>query len=170
MSAEVRNTPVDPAEFPNSTQRGIPGQDPARLSARRAKAVTLRIAGMTYVQIAVECDYSDPAVARRAVVQALESVMVEQVEHYRALEASRYDRLTAAVWPQALRGDTKSVMTALAISARRCKLLGLDAPVVLEIHDGIDTELKALAAELATDGTFIVTDLLPEPDLPEPGA
>jgi hypothetical protein len=44
------------------------------------------------------------------------------------LELMRLERLHAAVWPQAIRGDVNAVDRVLRIMERRARLLGLDAP------------------------------------------
>lgn len=51
----------------------------------------------------------------------------------RDLELHRLDTMLASVWSSVCRGDTQSVTTALRISERRARLLGLDAATKAEV-------------------------------------
>jgi hypothetical protein len=53
-------------------------------------------------------------------------MVAEPLEQVRRLELLRLGRLFAAVWGGAMAGDIAAVDRALAISARRSRLLGLD--------------------------------------------
>ena len=56
----------------------------------------------------------------------------------RELEVQRLDAMLYAVWGNVLQGDVGAVNTALKISERRSRLLGLDAPHTLEARARID--------------------------------
>jgi hypothetical protein len=53
----------------------------------------------------------------------------EIAEHARAMELARLDVMLHAVWEKIEGGDVRAIDTALRVSERRAKLLGLDAPV-----------------------------------------
>ena len=56
----------------------------------------------------------------------------------RELEVQRLDAMLGAVWDNVLQGDAGAVSTALKISERRSRLLGLDAPHTIEARARID--------------------------------
>jgi hypothetical protein len=110
------------------------------IAAKRAQeAMSLRIQGHTYQEIAARLDYADEsgarAVIRRQLEQAREQA-AELTEDLRALEGARLDALSVGLWagfsgPD--RSDDPDLRRKLAealvrLSARRSALLGLDAP------------------------------------------
>lgn len=64
--------------------------------------------------------------AASAYKRALTRTLAEPAADVRALEADRLDRLQAAVWARALRGDLAAVDRVLRVMERRAELLGLD--------------------------------------------
>ena len=60
------------------------------------------------------------------------------VSMLRELEVQRLDAMLYAVWDDVLQGDANAVHTALRISERRSRLLGLDAPHSVEARTRID--------------------------------
>lgn len=121
---------------------------------RRAKAITLRLAGMDYSTIADRLGYSNRAAACKDITRALAVNLAElgrTADELREVELTRLDRLQAAAWAPAVGGDLRSIETVLRVIDRRCKLLGLDAPVRAEVWtiSDIDAQIRALADELA---------------------
>lgn len=159
MTAAARDTPLDPTELDTPVGKGGESQDKALVTARQAKAVALRLSGLSYEQVATEVGYYDRGAARLAVMTALKNVQAQNVEELRELEGARLDRLQAAVWRQAMQGDVQSVRAVIRISERRSKLLGLDAPLKVEWTGEVDAQLGELRAAMAEDGIFVVTDV-----------
>lgn len=122
--------------------------DAAEDAARRVKAVTMRLAGMTYEQVAEQAGYSDKSAARQTVMRALERVEQQRVDDLRALENARLDRAQAAIWPKVIGGDIKAVDSFLRLSARRARMNGLDAPVSVTINPGTQAALTDALADL----------------------
>lgn len=138
----------------------------AQVLARRTRAVSLRLSGLTYEQVAEHAGYATRAAAYTAVQAALREVQVADVDELRRLESLRLDRLLSAVWQGALRGDVPSVREARRITETRARLLGLNAPLQVEDVTGVDAEIAALRTALAADlvaadadGVFVVTEL-----------
>ena len=104
---------------------------------RQTKAVECRRAGWGYQQIADKLGYAHPSGARKAVLSALRRALEEPAEAVRALELSRLDRLQMAIWDAAVAGDVKRIKMVLDIMARRAQLLGLDAPVMVDIEQRV---------------------------------
>lgn len=102
---------------------------------RRAKALSLRRAGVTYQQIAtatgvsLETAYSDV----QAELSALRLQTVEDATAVRELELRRLDDYTRALAPRAAQGDIAAITTLLRVQERRSRYLGLDAATKQEI-------------------------------------
>lgn len=108
----------------------------ALVSKRRAQAIAYRMAGMDYATIAERLDYGSPQAASKDLFRALRSYREEEeskVEEWRQLESQRLDRLQAAAWAKALKGDLKAIETVLKVISQRSKLLGLDMPLRAEV-------------------------------------
>jgi hypothetical protein len=125
----------------------------AEVAERRSKAIAMRLAGMDYDTIAKRLGYYNRGAAYNDITAALEQNVAEQnrnADVLRQEELQRLDRLQAGVWTAAASGDTKAVDTALRIIDRRCKLLGLDAPVRHEVvtMDAVESEIRRLSEEL----------------------
>jgi hypothetical protein len=108
----------------------------ALVSKRRAQAIALRMAGMDYATIAERLDYASPQAASKDLYRAMRSYREEEeskVEEWRQLESQRLDRLQAAAWGKALKGDLKAIETVLKVISQRSKLLGLDMPLRAEV-------------------------------------
>ena len=82
---------------------------------------------MSYDEVARAVGYSHRGSAHRAVFKALAEQEVEAVEDLRALELARLDALQAAIWDDAMRGDTRAASAILRIIDQRVRLLGLQA-------------------------------------------
>ena len=99
----------------------------AEVMERRTRVVELANAGLDYDEIAAELGCANRSGAWKAHQRALETHQKETVEGHRALELERLDALQLAVWPKAMTGDVRSVVTVLRIIDRRIRLLGLDS-------------------------------------------
>lgn len=125
----------------------------AVIAERRTKAITLRLAGADYDTIAARLGYSGRAAACKDITRALAVAMADlgrSADELRELELTRLDRLQAAAWAAAVGGDLRAIDTVLRVVDRRCRLLGLDAPVraeVLTISD-VDREIRELSQRL----------------------
>jgi len=69
---------------------------------RQAKAVAMRKAGCTYLQIKEECGFYSTMTACRSVQAYIRRISKDDVEVVKALELERLDKLHSAVWQQAL--------------------------------------------------------------------
>lgn len=110
----------------------------AAAAKKRAQAVALRLAGMDWATIAERTGYGSAGAACTAVKEALKADLKEQaenVEALRTLTVMRYDRLQAAYWAEAIKGDPKAAEIVLKCLAGRAKVEGVDAPAKVE-HSG----------------------------------
>ena len=115
--------------------RGEALTSPRRLQSvdRQRQALQLRAGGATYQQIADALGYRGAAGALKAVRAGLLATLQEPADELRTLELARLDALLRAVWPKAMRGELTAVDRVLKIMERRANLLGLDAPVRVNI-------------------------------------
>ena len=133
---------------PNGGRKGpAKGGQEARSAERRAKALDLRKAGLSYRAIAAHGREHGWAPRAYGEAQAYRDVrheldrLAEQcadtAESVRELELARLDRLLLALDGRVRSGDPQAVNTAIRISESRRRLLGVDAPEKQEIeHKG----------------------------------
>ncbi len=102
----------------------------AKAKERIPKALEFAIAGASYRQIGRELGVSHQTAYRyvQGALGELDALKVQCAERLRELELKRLDRATLAVWPQVRAGDTQAIRAYVAISERRSKLAGIDAP------------------------------------------
>jgi hypothetical protein len=123
---------------------------------KHRRALELRKAGLTYQVIADQIGYRGPSTVHAAVMRELREICREPAEELRTLELERLDRLWAGVWTQAKQGHLGSIDRCLRILERRARLLGLDAPLKVELPD----EPRERRATFA-DGSPMETDASP---------
>lgn len=129
------------AQVPEPADRQVAAQ------ARRTKAVSMALAGLSYEQIGREMGINTTA-AREMVARTIEDTRNYQVDQLRNVENARLDRAQAAIWSEVLKGDVKAVNTFLRISERRAKMNGLDAPSKIQMSGSVKLEMHQALAEL----------------------
>lgn len=126
----------------------------ALTAERRSKALNMRLAGLSYQQIADALEYADRAAACKDITRALElhqREAAQSTELLRTAEAARLDLLQSAMWPDAMDGQVRPAETVLKIIDQRIRLFGLGA-VQKTVDSAVDAWLNHL-----TGGT-------PDPD------
>jgi hypothetical protein len=132
--------------------------------AREARAVTLRLGGVTWQQVADQVGYASAEMAMRTVNRALGRHAAQQVDTLRAVENARLDRAQAAIWMKVQAGDHAAIHAFLRISARRSKMNGLDAPTQVNVSASTIADMDAALAALETivlgeDGREVSSDV-----------
>jgi len=124
---------------------------------RRTQVEYLLIAGVPFRQIAERLGVNKNTVLAdsKAVRAGWARARVEAYDRYAAEELVRLAALQRAVWIDAMAGNIKAVHIALRISDQRCRLLGLYAPLHVDVQDErlqskpeFDREVKELLARL----------------------
>ena len=117
---------------------------------RRKKVAELLLAGSSYREIAHVLSVSLGTIAKdaAAVAAMFDDDTAETAVKYKTLELKRLDRLWLSHWKKALAGDVQATGQLLRIMERRAKLLGLDAPAKINIHQLDDETLMRLISEL----------------------
>lgn len=135
-----------------------------RLATRDVQAFQLRVAGVTYAEIARVLGYSAKSSVQAAVkrqIGNIEAVSVTQREEARQLDLARTDKILSAWWTRAIGAAPDEAATRVVFKAlaHRAELLHLAQPVTLNQNitvESLDTEIHdTLAAYLAgeVDGT-----------------
>ena len=83
--------------------------DPA-LVDREIRVLEERRAGLTFHAIAQRVGYADASGAYLAYKRAIQRTMQQPADELRTAELDRLDRLQLAAWPNAMRGDNKSIL------------------------------------------------------------
>ena len=111
---------------------------------RRSQALQLRLQGLSLRQIGTALGVSASQVGRdlEAVISEKQTKALSEIELSLELELQRLDyyleRLSSAIDE----GDCKAISVAVKISERRAKLLGLDAPIRLQVESEVTAELE----------------------------
>jgi hypothetical protein len=108
---------------------GSPEEEAAEVVGheRDRQAAALRIAGLTYQQIADRLGYAGASGAYKAAERALFGEQVsETVDNLRQLEGARLDDLLVGLWVAARAGNVGAIDRVLKIMERRARLFGLD--------------------------------------------
>lgn len=129
--------------------------DDLDLAHRTRKALTLRLQGLTFREVAEQVGVS-VATAHKYVTRALADIPKGEADTLRALECERLDALQAAYWDAALAGNLDAADRVLRIIDRRARLLGLDAPQRMEMNTG-DVDLDATVSKLITVAGLVAT-------------
>lgn len=143
----------DPDPRNHDRSQGPKNGNMATITAKQAKALELALAGASYEQIAKACGYQHRSSAMRIVRLAIKKwspIDSSDAEAVRDVELARLDRLQAAHWSKALKGDHRSTEMILRIMRRRSLLLGLDAALKVDatISDSLDAQIEELVNSL----------------------
>ena len=103
-------------------------RDKALASARKQRAIELKMQGMSYQQIADEMGYSSRGTVYTIIRDAQSAHLDDTVEEHRRLELERLDALQASLWGRAMAGDVLATMAVVKVIESRVRLLGLVPP------------------------------------------
>jgi hypothetical protein len=145
---EVRATlELVPNDPPEGAGRLPSERVPTPQERQAIEALSYRMAGLSYDQIAERMGVAVDTVSKlveRNLTRARNTI----AEPMRDLENSRLDRVQAAIWPDALKGDPTAVGLFLQISARRARMNGLDAPKQIALSANVRVEMQQALADL----------------------
>lgn len=135
----------------------------ARLAMNDAICLKLRMEGLSYPEMSRHPDspYKSVKGCHLSVQRGLQSITEEAAMSVRRLELARYDRLLRSWWPKAVghtaknregeeyyvEPDRHAAKVVLDLMERRARLLGLDAPIKIDMTD----EVNKLAESMGMD-------------------
>jgi len=121
--------------MPVKKTRGAKQTSPITIAARikAARAMELRMDGLSFPEIAAELKYNSRQAAHDAVMRAIDGVTREPVERLKTLDLERLDKLWQIQFMHAQAGDVQALAACMKIMERRARLLGMDAPVKQEV-------------------------------------
>ena len=100
---------------------------------RSQKALSFRLAGLSYRQIATELGFKEVSGAYRSVRRAMDQLTADNAEDLRALESERLDAMLFGIWKAARSGNVQAIDRVIRIMERRAKLHRLDPPEQREL-------------------------------------
>lgn len=131
------------------------------IAERRSKALQIRKTGATLEAVAavIAKEFGNPKYDRKQAFQDIDESLRElnetcshSAEEYRRQELERLEEWLNRLETAIERGDEKAIGRAIQISDRRCKLLGLDAPIQLMVQEQaesqIDEELRSFLTSI----------------------
>lgn len=118
-------------------------------AARRAEALQLRLAGLSYEAIGERLGINGHA-ASQMINRSLDRAEAQGVHQLRAEENARLDRAQMAIWGDVIQGDLKAIGVFLSISNMRAKLNGLYAPTQVQMSMTIRQEMEDALSSLET--------------------
>lgn len=135
----------------------------AQLAERRQRALSLRKTGASFRAIAATVAKEEDddgqlkypgyneSQAFKDVSHSLKELREKtrlDVEEYRELEQERLDTAMLAIARDVQRGDLAAITCWLRISKSRRELLGLDAPLQIQIEERLEAELEQFVSQL----------------------
>ena len=111
---------------------------------KKLQIMQLRVAGWAVWQIAEHLGIAITNVHNHIFDQlsSWRDMTQEMSNELRELEVQRLDEFLRALWPKIQSGNPRAIETALKVSERRAKLLGLDAPEKREVT--VDASVQSL--------------------------
>jgi hypothetical protein len=128
-----------------------------QIGKRRSQAVKLRSTGATLemVAAAIAKEFDLPKYGKvqafRDIDFGLKELNTEcrhNAEEYRRQALERLEEMLFRLQPKIKIGETKSIDAAVRIIDRQSKLLGLDAPIQIQVEELVDQELHLLVQGL----------------------
>ena len=110
----------------------------AAVQLKRAEVVKLRLKGYTYAQIVATGLYVSRSGAQQAYMAALKENYQEPTEAARLMEVARIEAMIMSNWDSAINGPGIKIKLeagkfVLDLIARKCRILGIDAPAKVDI-------------------------------------
>lgn len=131
------------------------------IAERRSKAMQLRKTGATLEAVAavIAKEFGNPKYGRVHAFKDIDDSLRElnetcshSAEEYRRQQLERLEEWLFRLQPAIKEGNAKAIATAIQISDRQCKLLGLDAPIQLMVQQQaesqIDEELRSFLTSI----------------------
>lgn len=107
----------------------------AARAERQKKALALRLAGLSYPEIAAT-NGTATSTAYADIQAAIRDIPRAEADQLRQEESMKLDRLQRSHWEKAIKGNLGASEFVLKVINRRIRLFGLDAPQQVEVSNG----------------------------------
>lgn len=121
----------------------VPLRKKMEVGEKTRRAMSLKLSGASYAQIAQHLGYSDASAARKAVMRGMKNAEQENAGELRRIHYSRLEHMLMLLWPDVNAKDMPSINTALSVMDRMERLYGLNAAERLEVSGGTQTVIVA---------------------------
>lgn len=132
------------------------GAKRAQVAERRKQAIELRLAGVPWERIADELGYASKGAACTDVTRAFRAnteAANKAGEQMLEVEIARLNRIIAAFWMKAMKGDGWAADRILKAQERLHKITGLDAPTKIQMDAPQVTERVLALLEQVLPGS-----------------
>jgi len=110
---------------------------------RTRRAMSLKLAGASYSQIAMNLGYHDASGARKAVQRGMKNALHETSSELKKIHYGRLEHMLMLLRPDVNSRDLSSMSAALAVMDRMERLYGLNAAEKLDVTTGNNTVILA---------------------------
>ena len=158
-----------------SRNHSLPKQIEA--AEKTKKALRLKIEGKSIAEITKACGWKNERSTYTALRRALLMIPADEVEEYRTIHMHRLEMMWGGLVQGIRIGDPDSVRAGIQVLKRQATLLGLDAPLRIdvtsiaaqyaEMYNLTETERTTLFQAIKQDLARSRTAALPSGDLPE---
>ena len=110
---------------------------------RTRRAMSLKLAGASYAQIALNLGYHDASGARKAVQRGMKNALHETSGELKKIHYGRLEHMLMLLWADVNNRDLASMSAALAVMDRMERLYGLNAAEKIDVTTGTNTVILA---------------------------
>ena len=110
---------------------------------RTRRAMSLKLAGASYAQIALNLGYHDASGARKAVQRGMKNALHETSSELKKIHYGRLEHMLMLLWADVNNRDLASMSAALAVMDRMERLYGLNAAEKIDVTTGTNTVILA---------------------------
>ena len=110
------------------------------MNRKDQKAYELRLAGLSFKEIAKRLGYADASGAYQAYQRAREVIALDNLPEWRLLELERLDALQKVLWEKVLEGHLPSINALLRVFDLRAKLIGLYQPEKVQLGVAVNQQ------------------------------
>lgn len=141
MWGEIVDTGADTDEI--QINNPVPVKRDMSSAERTRRAMSLKLAGASYSQIALNLGYHDASGARKAVQRGMKNALHETAGELKKIHYGRLEHMLMLLWPDVNNRDLSSMSAALAVMDRMERLYGLNEATKLDVSTGNNTVILA---------------------------
>ena len=138
---EIVDTGADTDEI--QINNPVPVKRDMSSAERTRRAMSLKLAGASYSQIALNLGYHDASGARKAVQRGMKNALHETAGELKKIHYGRLEHMLMLLWPDVNNRDLSSMSAALAVMDRMERLYGLNEATKLDVSTGNNTVILA---------------------------